>query len=82
MVVRINLGYPLGSDKAFIDKLTSSTPRMRDAIRNYLSQKTAEELQPKNELVIKQEILDLVNSLLEGGQIKEVLFDSFTVSEM
>lgn len=82
VVVRINLGYPLGSDKAFIDKLTSSTPRMRDAIRNYLSRKTAEELQPKNELVVKQEILDLVNSLLEGGQIKEVLFDSFTVSEM
>jgi flagellar protein FliL len=82
VVIKINLGYPIGSDKAFVDKLTSSTPRMRDAIRLYFSQKTADELQPKNEQVIKQELLDLVNTLVEGGQLKEVLFERFDVTPM
>jgi flagellar protein FliL len=82
VVVRINLGYPLGSDKLFLEKLTTSTPRLRDAVRSYFSEKSAEELGPENEQVVKQQILDLANNIIEGGQIKEVLFERFDVSEM
>lgn len=82
VVVKINLGYAKDAEKTFQEKLTATTPRLRDSIRNYFSEKTAEELQPENENQVKQEIMDLVNQLIEGGQIKEVLFERFDVSEM
>jgi flagellar basal body-associated protein FliL len=73
-IVKIELGYKK-DDKAALTEITQRTVKIIDFLRQYFSEKTAEELKPQNEEKLKIEIRDQINDdILSNSKIKEVLF--------
>src|SRR5574344_1885513 len=74
VVVKVELGYEK-DDKAASTEITQRTVKIIDFLRQYFSEKTAEELKPQNEEKLKIEIRDQINDdILSNSKIKEVLF--------
>jgi flagellar basal body-associated protein FliL len=48
-------------------------------MRSYFTQKTAAEVEPRNEAIVKQEMLIRVNSILSSGKIEDVIFYEYNV---
>lgn len=68
------------NDKAAATEITQKTMELKNFLRSFFSQKTAESLQPTHEEQLKQEILQLVNSsVLENSKIADVRFLSLDV---
>jgi flagellar FliL protein len=74
VVVNIFLGYKK-EDKATSTEITQRTVELKDFLRRYFTQKTAEELRPQNEENLKIEIRNAINdSILSSSKIKDVRF--------
>ena len=72
--VDVVLGYKK-EDKATSTEITQRTVELKDFLRRYFTQKTAEELRPQNEENLKIEIRNAINdSILSTSKIKDVRF--------
>jgi flagellar protein FliL len=77
--VEVVLGYKK-DDKATSTEISQRTIELKDFLRRYFTQKTAEELKPQNEENLKIEIRNAINdSILSTSKIKDVKFLSLTV---
>ncbi|HSV56953.1 MAG TPA: flagellar basal body-associated FliL family protein [Magnetospirillaceae bacterium] len=81
VVVTINLGFDRG-DRDTPAMLTARIHQMRDLLRRYFSSATAQDLDPRNEKRIKEEIREKLNNLLARPSIREVLFERLDVIQM
>ena len=62
-------------DKATSTEITQRTVELKDFLRRYFTQKSAEELRPQNEENLKIEIRNAINdSILSSSKIKDVRF--------
>ncbi|MGE4317464.1 MAG: flagellar basal body-associated FliL family protein [Deferribacterales bacterium] len=79
--VTIQLELQAGNEKASAElklELDKRIPQLRDAILTILASKRYEEVSSaQGKLILKQEILRRVNSLLTKGQISNVYFTEF-----
>ena len=74
VTVEVVLGYKK-EDKATSTEITQRTVELKDFLRRYFTQKTAEELRPQNEENLKIEIRNAINdSILSSSKIKDVRF--------
>ncbi len=74
VVVDVVLGYKK-DDKATSTEITQRTVELKDFLRRYFTQKTADELKPQNEENLKIEIRNAINdSILSSSKIKDVRF--------
>ena len=74
VVVDVVLGYKK-DDKATSTEITQRTIELKDFLRRYFTQKTADELKPQNEENLKIEIRNAINdSILSSSKIKDVRF--------
>ena len=74
VVVDVVLGYKK-EDKATSTEITQRSLELRDFLRRYFTQKTAEELAPQNEEHLKIEIRNAINDhVLSSSKIKDVRF--------
>lgn len=79
VMVEVVLGYKK-EDKATSTEISQRTVELRDFLRRYFTQKTAEELKPQNEENLKIEIRNAINdSILSSSKIKDVKFLSLSV---
>ena len=79
VVVEVVLGYKK-DDKATSTEITQRTIELKDFLRRYFTQKTADELRPQNEENLKIEIRNAINdSILSSSKIKDVRFLSLDV---
>lgn len=73
------LGYKK-EDKATSTEITQRTVELKDYLRRYFTQKTAEELRPQNEENLKIEIKTTINdTILSSTKIKDVRFMTLDV---
>lgn len=74
VMVDVVLGYKK-DDKATSTEITQRTVELKDFLRRYFTQKTADELRPQNEENLKIEIRNAINdSILTNTKIKDVRF--------
>ena len=74
VIVDVVLGYKK-DDKATSTEITQRTIELKDFLRRYFTQKTADELKPQNEENLKIEIRNAINdSILSSSKIKDVRF--------
>jgi len=79
VVVDVVLGYK-HEDKATSTEITQRTVELKDFLRRYFTQKSADELRPQNEENLKIEIRNAINdSILSSSKIKDVRFMSLDV---
>ena len=72
--VDVVLGYKK-EDKATSTEITQRTVELKDFLRRYFTQKTADELRPQNEENLKIEIRNAINdTILSSSKIKDVRF--------
>ena len=73
------LGYKK-DDKATSTEITQRTVELKDFLRRYFTQKSAEELKPQNEEGIRIEIRNAINDeILSSSKIKDVRFMTLDV---
>lgn len=80
VIVKVGLGYEK-DNKTIQTELVSRTPRLRDIIRQFFTEKTASELKPQYEEELKAELKERINRVLTGGKIDDVIFLEFNVVE-
>jgi len=81
VTVVMNLGFDL-NDTTTSSELTSRQLELRDFTRSYFTGKYAEDLQPENEIRLKQDILEKLNTrFLDQGRVRLVLFDKLDIME-
>ncbi|MDR2747623.1 MAG: flagellar basal body-associated FliL family protein [Treponema sp.] len=82
VTVEIILQYDLNNNAAATE-LTSRQYDLRDFVRQYFSGKYASDLTQENELRLKNEIRDILNTrILDTAKIRNVLFLKLDVMEM
>lgn len=81
VAVKIELGLDK-EDKDTGTEINNRMPQIRDYLRQYFTAKTAEELGPEQESILKDEIKENLNHILSKPTIKEVLFDTLNVVKM
>ncbi|MDR1867613.1 MAG: flagellar basal body-associated FliL family protein [Treponema sp.] len=82
VTVDVVLGYQQNNAAAQAE-IVNRQYELRDFIRNYFSSKRAEELTPENEITLKQEIIERLNTrILTNAKILVVTFNQLSVSEM
>ena len=67
------------NDKNIQNELVARTKQIQDLIRSYFAKKTAAELAPKNDAIIKQELKEQINAIMQSGKIQAVLFTQYNV---
>ena len=80
VVAQVSLGYEK-DNKIIQTELVSRTPRLRDLVRKFFTEKTAAELRPRYEEELKTELKERINRVLTQGKIDEVIFLEFNVIE-
>ena len=78
VIARIGLGYDRDDDRLY-NELNERKDKLQDLIRSYFTQKTAAEVEPRNEARVKQEMLIRVNAILSAGKIEDVIFFEYNV---
>lgn len=74
VIVDVVLGYKK-DDKATSTEITQRTVELKDFLRRYFTQKSADELRPQNEEGLRIEIRNAINdSILSSSKIKDVRF--------
>jgi flagellar FliL protein len=82
VTVEMILQYDLNNNAAAAE-LTARQYDLRDFVRQYFSGKFAADLTPENELRLKNEIREILNTrLLDTAKIRNVLFLKLDVMEM
>ena len=80
--VVMNLGFDVGDTTASAE-LFQRQFELRDFTRRFFAQRTAEELRPENELRLKREIMDLLNTrYLTSARIRSITFDRLDVMDV
>ena len=68
------MGYKK-DDKTTSTEITQRTVELKDFLRRYFTQKSADELRPQNEEELRIEIRNAINdSILSSSKIKDVRF--------
>jgi flagellar FliL protein len=80
VIVQVAIGYEK-ENKAIQTELVARTPKLRDIIRSFFTEKTAAELQPRYEEELKAELRERINRIMTQGKIDEVIFLEFNVVE-
>lgn len=80
--VMIKFGYPGEGAQAqnILTEINDNKPRIKDLIRRLIGQEEAQTLKI-NEEEFKTKIMEKVNGLLSAGQIREIVFEDFSVFE-
>lgn len=79
IIIKVNIGYEK-EDTQTLTELINRKPRIEDAIRQYLSSQSEEEL--GNEEVIKREMKDNLNRIMNTERIKDITFKTFDIINM
>jgi flagellar FliL protein len=80
--VEMIIGYDL-NDNAAQTELIGRQYELRDFIRNYFTGKFAEELAPENEIRLKSDIKEKLNTrFLDKAKVRIILFDKLDIMEM
>lgn len=74
---RIKLGYDEVRYKELQGELTRKNDVLMDAIRFYFSQRT--KIQLEDEVAVKTELLNRINSLLSRGEVAQILFLQYQI---
>lgn len=78
VIATVGLGHD-PKNKLLTNELVSRTQKLQDLIRSYFTQRTAAQIAPKNEEIVKQELLVRVNSILSSGRVEDVIFLEYNV---
>ena len=78
VIVMVNLGFEEGATQIQAEIL-ARRPQLRDLVRNFFGSKSARELRPQNEHVVKDELRRMINDAMPGDPIREIAFDRFEV---
>jgi flagellar basal body-associated protein FliL len=81
LIVKVDIGYDV-ADKQLATELVARSPFLTDLIRNFFSTKTASELTPDREAMVKNELKNRINDFLKDGQVKDIIFTEFQIIEM
>jgi len=82
VTVEMIIGYDL-NDQAATMELISRRFELRDFVRRYFSGKTAAELAPEREEVLKNEIREMLNTrFLDTARARLILFNRLDVNEV
>ncbi len=81
-IVVVDIAFPYDSgDRQFREELSRKRGDMRAAAAAFFAARSAEELHPANEPIIKAALRDTLNALLSLGRIDELYFSEFRVIE-
>ncbi len=76
----VDIAFPYdASDRQFREELYQKRSALRQATEQFLSSKSAEELEPANESTVKAALRDTLNAMLSLGRIEELYFSEFHV---
>jgi hypothetical protein len=79
--IGMNLGYDQDDVKAY-SELSSRQLELQDFIRTYISGKYAADLKPENEIRLKQDIKEILNTrFLKTAKIRIIVFDKLEIIE-
>jgi len=78
VIIKAKLGYEWENADIQTD-LIQRSEIIYDAMRQYLSSKTASELTPQTEMQIKQEMKEKINRLISAGKIQEIVFMQYNI---
>jgi flagellar FliL protein len=82
VVVDMLIEYDLNNNAAATE-LTVRVNQLRDFTRNYFASKYHTELEPENEVKLKQEIRELLNTrYLDTAKVRSILFNKLDVMEL
>ena len=77
---RVSVGYEPGNTQVAFE-LTARKRQIQNIILLYLSTKTGDELGPENYATLQEELKNAINKVMRDGQIMEVLFRDFVVTQ-
>ena len=80
VIARVAIGYD-DNNKNLTNEINERNKKIQDLIRSYFTQRTAAEVMPKNEQVVKQELMERINTILSSGKIQDVIFLEYNVIE-
>jgi flagellar FliL protein len=70
------------NDRTAQTELTTRLPELKDFIRSYFTEKSAADLQPQNEMKLKQEIVERLNTrILNSARVRSVIFITLDIME-
>ncbi|MDC7125700.1 MAG: flagellar basal body-associated FliL family protein [Spirochaetales bacterium] len=78
VIIKAKLGYEWENADIQTD-LIQRSEIIYDAMRQFLSSKTAAELTPQTEMQIKQEMKEKINRLISAGKIQEIVFMEYNI---
>jgi flagellar protein FliL len=81
IAVKINIGLDK-EDKETPIEINERLPQIKDWLRQYFTSKSADDLAPEKESIIKDDIKESLNHILSKPTIKEILFDSLNIVKM
>jgi flagellar protein FliL len=81
VAVKIQLGLEKKDQDTPVE-INARMPQIRDYLRRYFTSKTADELTPEKEEILKDEIRENICRILGKDTVKEVLFDQLNVVKM
>jgi flagellar FliL protein len=82
VTVEMILGYDM-NDNAAQSELIGRQYELRDFVRSYFTGKFVEELAPENEMRLKNDIKEMLNTrFLDKAKVRIVLFDKLDIMEM
>jgi flagellar FliL protein len=82
ITVDMIIGYDLNDQSALLE-FTSRRHELGDFIKEYFSGKNAIELQPENEVKLKQEIREILNTrFLDTARVRIILFNKLEITKM
>jgi flagellar FliL protein len=82
VVVDMVIGYD-SNDNSATREINGRLYELRDFVRTFFRSKTALELKPENEAVLKQEIIELLNTqIFSTAKIRMIIFNQLDVIDM
>ena len=69
----------VAEDESFYEELDKKTNTIRNSIKSYFASMTLKQINQKGENQIKQELLEIVNSILVLQKIEKIYFDDFQI---
>jgi len=82
VTVVMQLGHDVG-DTVTSSELFGRQHELRDFTRRYFAMRTAEELRPENELRLRREIMEILNTrYLNNARIRNITFERLDVMEV
>ncbi|MDR0644624.1 MAG: flagellar basal body-associated FliL family protein [Treponema sp.] len=81
VIVELVLGYDL-NDATAATELTSRLVELQDFIHNYFSNKYNADLQPDKEEILKNDLMEKMNDLLNTAKIRAIYFRQLSTVEM